>query len=823
MIVAVDLSDLNTLTPELCKQLEQLLPLESRELLATPERLSSQDIRTIQAQLGHLWNGLSAMVPRWIVERIDTPAATAGRAAEATLLFADVTGFTPLTAQLEAFGRAGNEYLIDALNRFFAAIVPFALARGGDLLAFGGDAILVAFQGPGHAAAAVAAAWEMQQAIAALDLGDLGVPYPPRLQMKIGLATGPLVLADIGAETRRVALALGSVLDTTDAMANATAPGGIRLDSRAAAQAAAVARLAPQPDGSALLIELKDISVAPPADRVAASAADLDIIAARSLALGRYLPKSVLAALIAAPLAAPGSGEQRQVVSLFAHLTGLHELADALWDTQPGLVAAAANLVFNRVLAVIEGAGGVLARVDIYDGGHKLLALFGAPVAHEQAAARAVLTALTLPDALAVAGAEVEALLAGQLTDAERVRLGAAPAFGIRAGINAGLVVAGLVGSPLRWEYTVMGDAVNVAARLMGKAQPGETLASPQVRATLGERIDGAERIVQLKGLPAPMPAWSVHALATEEHSPAPEHMLLVGREAEQATFRQVGAALRSGQAAVVLVHGEAGIGKSRLVRELPAILGAEITHIQTGSPGLVPVSYGVLRSLLLQVCRLAQADPSAPALDELRPLVERLCPGRADELWPALAVLLGLAEADLAGLGATAEAQQRLLARALQALLEAAAALQPLAWVCEDLHEADDASLGVIEQLLAIGWQAPGLFCATLRTTAASAELARRLRDTAMRRFADRAIAIELGGLNPNAGDTLLDTLLPGLAAPTKAALGARGAPAGASRGGDRGRRPGRPALAARAGGRRAAGAPGADAGAGASAVDRA
>ncbi len=138
MIVAVDLSDLNTLTPELCKQLEQLLPLESRELLATPERLSSQDIRTIQAQLGHLWNGLSAMVPRWIVERIDTPAATAGRAAEATLLFADVTGFTPLTAQLEAFGRAGNEYLIDALNRFFAAIVPFALARGGDLLAFGG-------------------------------------------------------------------------------------------------------------------------------------------------------------------------------------------------------------------------------------------------------------------------------------------------------------------------------------------------------------------------------------------------------------------------------------------------------------------------------------------------------------------------------------------------------------------------------------------------------------------------------------------------------------------------------------------------------------
>src|SRR5262249_14917753 len=380
MTVLFEQAEWGALTDELREQLARLLPLEARDWLASPEMPSANDVTTISARLEHLWDSIRAMAPRWIVDSVDCPASPCVHAAEATLLFADVTGFTPFTAQLETLGRVGNEHTTNVLNRFFATVVPIALTYEGDLLSFGGDAILVAFHGSRHAQMALAAAWEMQQAMESLDLHDLGLADPPRLQMKIGLASGPLVLASVGVGARRLALPLGSVLDPTDAMANATAPGGIRLDARAAALAAPFAQLAPQPDGSALLVGLGDRQHPAQGGAACAAALNLGDLVTRIVALGRYLPQSVLASVIATLEAAPGSGEQRYVVSMFSHLSGLHELADAFWSTDPGLVAQAADLALHRAIALIEGFGGVLARVDIYDGGHKLLALFGAPV-----------------------------------------------------------------------------------------------------------------------------------------------------------------------------------------------------------------------------------------------------------------------------------------------------------------------------------------------------------------------------------------------------------------------------------------------------------
>jgi Adenylate and Guanylate cyclase catalytic domain len=190
MIVASEPWDWGTLTPELLAQLVPFLPLEVKDLISSPDTPSVHDLGPIHTRLEHLWRSISAMAPRWILDSVGDPLSTCRCAAEATLLFADVTGFTPLTAQFETFGRIGNEHITNVLNRFFAAVVPIALARNGDLLSFGGDAILVAFDGPHHASAAAVAAWEMQQAMKSLDLDDVGLPDPPRLQMKIGLASG---------------------------------------------------------------------------------------------------------------------------------------------------------------------------------------------------------------------------------------------------------------------------------------------------------------------------------------------------------------------------------------------------------------------------------------------------------------------------------------------------------------------------------------------------------------------------------------------------------------------------------------------------------
>lgn len=770
MAVAPVLLDLKASIPALREQLARFLPVELKDCLNAPDGPAEHDQRAIHTHLTQLLTALSAMVPRWLLDAISDHGSTDARGLEATLLLADLTGSTSLTSQLETFGRIGNEYITHALNRCFAAVVPIALARNGDLLAFGGDAILVAFDDADHAMTAAVAAWEMQQAMASLSLDDLDLPDPPRLQMKIGLASGPLVLASVGTNFRRVALPLGRVLDTADAMANE--PGHIRLDACAAVGAAPIADLAPQSDGSALLMRLRDTPSLPPERSSVAISASIGDLVTHIATLAPYLPQSVLASLVAAPHAMPGYGEQRHVVNLFSHLAGLHALADSLWSKDPRLVAEVADLALKRALALIEGHSGVLARVDIYPKGHKLLALFGAPVAHEQEAERAILAALALRDTMSQTDDEIAAWLGARERSAAGLFSADQPGLTLRSGINAGPVVAGLVGSPLRWEYTVMGDAVNVGARLMSKAQPGEVLASAGVAAVMGDLLDGAVHTLLLKGKPEPVPAWSIRALHHVDRSSPLQDMPLVGRESERQTFRGIAEALRSGVAGVVFVQGEAGIGKTRLVRELPAILGPDITYVRTGSPGLVPVSFGLFRALLAELCRTTLGDSMPPDVEQLRLIVEQLCPGRVAELWPTLAVLTGVSNADQTTLGATAEAQQRILAWAVQSVLAGGAVQSPLVWICEDLHEADDASLAVLEQLLTIGWNAPILLCATLRTTAATTQIAHRLVETAVRQFQSNATLIELAGLNPTAGDTLIDSLLPGLAPATREAL---------------------------------------------------
>jgi hypothetical protein len=157
-----------SLNPELSVRLAQLLPLELRGQLSVADDLSAPQHQVIHIHLRRLWCAMSAMVPRWVVDMIATPGAQQAHSVDGMLLYADLAGFTALTARLQRQGRGGNERMTEAINRFFTATVPIALDQGGDLLAFGGDALLVAFVEGEHAAAAAGAAWGMQQAVAAL-------------------------------------------------------------------------------------------------------------------------------------------------------------------------------------------------------------------------------------------------------------------------------------------------------------------------------------------------------------------------------------------------------------------------------------------------------------------------------------------------------------------------------------------------------------------------------------------------------------------------------------------------------------------------------
>ena len=242
-----------------------------------------------------------------------------------------------------------------------------------------------------------------------------------------------------------------------------------------------------------------------------------------------------------------GSGERRQVAILFADLSGFTELSTTL-DAEE--LRDLVGRFFDAVDGVVENYGGT---VDKHIG-DAVMALFGAPVAHDDDPGRAVRAALDIHEAVAGLGAETGRDLA------------------VHVAIASGEVVAGGVGSDERREYTVMGDAVNLAARLDELARPGETLISEAVWRLVSPLVDGEARgEVALKGIAKPVRAWRVVGLRGA--GVGGQRSRLVGRRAEVRQFEGVvGACRESGRGQAVLVRGEAGIGKTHLAGEFAEI-----------------------------------------------------------------------------------------------------------------------------------------------------------------------------------------------------------------------------------------------------------
>src|SRR5262245_5641161 len=203
----------------------------------------------------------------------------------------------------------------------------------------------------------------------------------------------------------------------------------------------------------------------------------------------------------------------------------------------------------------------------MYTYGDKLMALFGAPVAHEDDPVRAGRAALDLRAALDQANVEIVELLRPwqHLIEIDQHFLKQ------RVGINTGVVFAGKVGATSRHEYTVMGQPVNLAARLMSAAEEGAVVLSPSVRRAVERHI--ALRTlapVKLKGIAEPVPiAEALHPFeVAQESRHSLAHPDLVGRVAEQGQIITEARAALGGSGRVVALAGEAGAGKSRLIED---------------------------------------------------------------------------------------------------------------------------------------------------------------------------------------------------------------------------------------------------------------
>ena len=403
----------------------------------------------------------------------------------------------------------------------------------------------------------------------------------------------------------------------------------------------------------------------------------------------------------------PSSDERRPVTILFADIVGSTSLAERL-DAEDW--KAVVDPALARFTAVVESHGGRVAQL-LGDG---LLAFFGAPVAHEDDAIRAVRAGLGLVEATRKLGSRMVGSPEAHLE--------------IRVGISSGEVVVGAVGGEGRREYLAVGDAVNVAARLQAAAPPMGVLVSDETFRLVAAAVEGRPAgPLSLKGKADAVVAHEIVALRTvvghgrrvREGGP------LVGREEELGRLASLRERLEAGTGAVVSVVGEPGLGKTRLVREWHRTLedpGPRPHPVRWVEAGCLTTGrdlpYHLARECLRGLLEVAGEPDPAAVRRAAEAAAARLT--ELDDAAPLLARLLDLPptpedEAALAGLDG--RAIQRRLAQALRALIESMASATSLVLVAEDVHWIDPSSADLLAEVLAIVSSRPVVVCLTMRS----------------------------------------------------------------------------------------------------------
>jgi class 3 adenylate cyclase/tetratricopeptide (TPR) repeat protein len=358
------------------------------------------------------------------------------------------------------------------------------------------------------------------------------------------------------------------------------------------------------------------------------------------------------------------------VTALFADLVGSTELAERLDPEDAREVLGSA---VRRIIAAVDEYGGTVKDLA----GDGVLALFGAPKAHEDDAERAVLCGLRIVEAIR-----------GDAT------------LEVRVGIESGLAVVGAVGGGSHVEYGAVGDAVNTASRLQAHAEPGSVLVGAETRKAVEQRFEWGPAVrLTLKGKSRPAVAAtairSAPAVDVRRRS-----TILLGRTHELAALTDAIAELQASRGGVLLVDGAAGIGKSRLVAECRARLDG-VTWFEGHCRSYAEATpYALYQDLLLRRLGLRVEDAAER---------KRAALGSDAQL---LAPVLGLQDTSSSGLDPS-----ELQRRTFDAMLSFVGRSAPAAVAVEDLHWADPTSIALTERLLELATSAPVLVIATRRS----------------------------------------------------------------------------------------------------------
>ncbi len=466
--------------------------------------------------------------------------------------------------------------------------------------------------------------------------------------------------------------------------------------------------------------------------------------------IDRFVPPEMLAKLRSARTGQAMRGERRTVTMLFADVQGSTAAAEQL---DPEDWADVMNGAFEHLITPIYRYEGTLARLL----GDAILAFFGAPIAHEDDPIRAIR-----------AGLEI---VSGMEAYCSTVRARHGIPIEVRVGVNTGLVVVGEVGSDLRVEYTALGDAINVAARMEQTATPG-TVQVTEHTLSLTHGAFEAEDLgpVELKGKSEPVRAFRPVRFIGR---PVDRRMAaIVGRNDELAVLDELGTRLLDGRGWIASVVGEAGLGKSAIVREW------ERRIARTTTPARVFDADGDIAWLFGASQSYDVATPFAGIREVLRPWfgldgtddyerIRRAADGlEFDDAATFLAYVAGAGLPTEAHLFLQALDPPVLRARssaAITSYLAAEAERRPLIVVCEDLHWADDLSVDIVTDLLDLPDRAPVGLVVVMRPY--RDDPAWRVHERAERDHHHRYRLLRVEPMRLDASAALLDELLASVA----------------------------------------------------------
>ena len=456
------------------------------------------------------------------------------------------------------------------------------------------------------------------------------------------------------------------------------------------------------------------------------------------LNLERYIPRQLLDKLRDARQSGTMAGERRVVTMLFCDLKGSTAFAEQF---DPEEWSEIVNSAFERMVRPVYRYEGTVARLM----GDGLLAFFGAPIAHEDDPRRAVLAALEI-----VAGIdEFRATLPPRARELH-----------VRVGINTGLVVVGAVGSDLRLEYSALGDAINVAARMEQAAQPGTVLITEDTWRLIAGTFD-VEPLggVAVKGKAQPIAAYRVlrrRTSAEGRRAITAVRAPLVNRSREWEMLKRAFDGLAGRRGAIIFLGGEAGLGKTRLIDEalerlatdvpLAQIIAASAYSYETSQP------YGLARRLLRVVLGITHGDSP----DTIRARIDALLDD--DDQRRVLRALFGVGE-DAPGHELAGEAFARQLVACSDAFWQQQAAVAPIIFALDDLQWADASSVDLLGHLFGLSERAPVLFLCALRRERRSDGW--RLKESAAADFPHRFAEATLSPLSDNESRALLEGLL--------------------------------------------------------------